>query len=307
MRSLATIAVVLVLASRAVAGGPCSGVRGGCGRSSYRASDSLPSYAPSSANSSTSACGAVHVRAHTRKNGIRVSAHNRQSQGCDGETPKRSYRTSARTSARTSYWKGTGSEPDDQSLYAPVPAASNAMPQPPPKLPARYVVHFRSGKTRQIANYDDHGDTFSIDGTTGGHTTYPTWMIERIEPITGAEVTTVDRPRYIAHFTDGETRALADYRDANEFWILVDLNGGRGEFRKSMIKYFEPTHDAIGVMRKWTDLSGSHHATAKFIGIEGQKVVLTNDDDKTIRIPIDKLSHADRDLVNRLHELLPKP
>ena len=114
--------------------------------------------------------------------------------------------------------------------------------------------------------------------------------------------------RYIAHFSNGKSRALTDFAlEENGCWILFPVTGGSiGGYTKAMVAYFEPTLDAIGTMRKWTDSAGSHHATAKFVRIDGEKVVLTKDDGKTIRVPLNKLSEADQGLAQKLQELVEK-
>jgi hypothetical protein len=191
-----------------------------------------------------------------------------------------------------------GSEPDDESLYAPVPTK-----------PAGYLVHFANGKTRVIADYQDHGDTFSIVGTTGHHVSYPRWMIESIEPLkAGADGIPEDlSPCYIAHFTKGMTEPILDFdAEDGDCWVLFGVSGSRFVFLKSMIAYFEPTPGAIGAMRKWTDSAGSHHAIAKFVRIDGEKIVLAKDNGKMVHMPIDKLSEVDQDLARRLQELMAK-
>ena len=114
--------------------------------------------------------------------------------------------------------------------------------------------------------------------------------------------------RYIAHFTSGKSFALTDFAEKDGAWDLFPVTGGHiGGYPKSAIAYFEPTADALGATRTWTDSGGSHHASAKFDRIDGENVILAKDDGKTIRIPIEKLSETDRDLARRLQGLKGEP
>lgn len=158
------------------AGGPCSGVKGGCGRSSYR----------SSARSSSG--GSVHVRAYTRKDGTHVRAHTRRAPGTAGldyTPPAISYRTiartEARTEARTKAWGGTSStyeEDDNPRDFAPVVAKPAK-----PKLKARYIVHFKSGRTVEAADYRDEDRRYWIRLLNGGSMKESKELIDRIEQL----------------------------------------------------------------------------------------------------------------------------
>lgn len=248
MRNLIAIAALLTCCQAAVAGGPCSGVRGGCGRSSYRTSVSIPSY-----DDSPSGCGTVNVRSYTRKDGTHVRAHTRSAPSCGGSKP--SYRTSARTSARTGYWNGTGSAPDadedDPSLYAPAPARL-AKPDPlptsaakPDPLPARYIVYFKSGRLKRIADYLEERSDYLLIGTERSRGRFPVTMVDRIERIADtAEVPSKARPS-----------------------------------------------------RSWADQSGSHHAEARYAGLEEGKVRLLKPGGKVSLVVFDKLSAADQSYV----------
>ncbi|MGH7138526.1 MAG: hypothetical protein ACREHD_22485 [Pirellulales bacterium] len=50
-------------------------------------------------------------------------------------------------------------------------------------MAARYLVRFSSGKTKQIVDFSDHGDSFTLTGISGGSAGYPKWMVESIEPL----------------------------------------------------------------------------------------------------------------------------
>jgi hypothetical protein len=116
------IGLVLILqCAAALAGGPCSGVRGGCGRSTYRSS------APTSS-------GTTDVDGYYRADGTYVRPHTRRTAGTadygsstpfnqsldsNGVEPDQSnYRDSARTTSRSAIWNGTGSERDDSEAQA---------------------------------------------------------------------------------------------------------------------------------------------------------------------------------------------
>jgi len=128
LRALLLLAILL-LPVASFAGGPCSGVKGGCGRgSSYR---------------SAPASGPVHVSGYVNKKGTYVQPHYRSRPDGDfsnnwstvgnvnpftGEAGTKrgpSYRTKSRTEARTVAWGGTGSTRDDEDdrriRYAPPP------------------------------------------------------------------------------------------------------------------------------------------------------------------------------------------
>lgn len=182
------------------AGGPCSGVKGGCGRSSYRSSAST---------------GTVHVRGYTRKDGTYVRPHTRRAPGTAGSSsinlsgllaattsnddeasvtvkPARSrFRTAARTTARTRYWGGTSSTPDDDDT-GDVPAGS-VDPIPPvvpaePTAVAKFKVKFKSGRTLDIVAYEEEADgRYTFEGLAGGKTKYPKSMVISIDPVLEAQ------------------------------------------------------------------------------------------------------------------------
>ncbi len=182
MRRFASRLIALLITCycvNAYAGGPCSGVRGGCHRSSYR--DSARSSAPS--------IESVHVDGYFRKDGTYVRPHNRRPPGTvshsdnssfslpdlpTDEKPTRKYRTSARTKARDSIWKGTGSTADDDDAKAP--AAK-------PSLPAKYIVHLTSGRKFEIADYRDDTTSYWITLRNGGGMRYSKPMVSKIDPI----------------------------------------------------------------------------------------------------------------------------
>ena len=256
MRYLLGIAILAWCSGVALGGGPCSGVRGGCGRSAYRTSVSIPTYDASPSSPATSSCGAVNVRAYTRKDGTHVRAHTRSAPGCGGSKP--SYRTSARTKARTGYWNGTGSAPDDDesdpSLYAPpaadappasLPAANVSTVTSPEPLPARYNVFFKSGRLRTIADYLEELEHYLLIGTERSRGRFPKAMIDRIEPIAGApDLPNKEHP-----------------------------------------------------LRQWTDKSGSHHADARFGGLQNGRIRLLKRDGKTSLVAFDELGDADQSYV----------
>lgn len=246
MKPALAIVTVLLCCQPAKGGGPCSGVRGGCGRSSYRTSVSAPSYS----SSPSSGCGTVNVRAYTRKDGTHVRAHTRSSPGCGGSKPN--YRTSARTTPRTAIWNGTGSAPDvqddDPSLYAPAPAKTTP-PVPMTdvsSLPARYIVYFKRGRLKRVADYLEERNDYLLIGTERSRGRFPISMVDRIERIADAP----DLPAHVER-----------------------------------------------PVRRWADQSGSHHAEARYSGLEDGKVRLVKTDAKVSLVAFDNLSAADKSYV----------
>lgn len=171
-------AVFALLVVDALAGGPCSGVKGGCGRSTYRSTPYVGTYvAPDPPTPTTCA----HVKAYTRKDGTQVAAHTR---GCDGSgaddtdvvssRTRDTYRVGARTTPRTMYWNGTESAYDDDKRLA--------WPEPEkPKTQARYIVIFVSGRKLPAVSYKEEGESYLVDTVEGGHARYPKKMVASIE------------------------------------------------------------------------------------------------------------------------------
>ena len=54
--------------------------------------------------------------------------------------------------------------------------------------------------------------------------------------------------------------------------------------------------------RFWTDSSGKYKRLARFVRVEGTKVILKNAQGRTTRIDIQKLSAADQRLINQLRK-----
>ena len=126
MRWLVAILLTATFATPAIGGGTCSGVKGGCGRSSARTS-----------SRSSSPGGTVHVSGYTRKDGTYVRPHTRRTPGtspqndvANGEirpnpspTQPVKHRTAARTTARTSYWNGNVADEKEHSPPRAVPTS----------------------------------------------------------------------------------------------------------------------------------------------------------------------------------------
>ncbi len=114
MRIAIAILALLLSPTLGIAGGTCSGVKGGCGRSAYR----------SEPRSSAPSSGGVYVNGYTRSDGTYVRPHMRSAPGNAGisqkapEPPVVRFRSSARTTARTSVW--TGGVTDSIATMAPV-------------------------------------------------------------------------------------------------------------------------------------------------------------------------------------------
>jgi hypothetical protein len=182
IRALSLLLLLLVPAA-ALAGGTCSGVKGGCGRSSSRSSSGGSSYSSGSG-------GTVHVSGYTRKDGTYVRPHTRHASGTATHVEVEEYvpppsplarttaRTGARITARTTAWNGNVTDHDDTPVVV-----SRTAPPPSTKLPAKYVVYFTTGRMQQITNYEQDGDGFLVYGTSGGHIRYPKDRIDHFEAL----------------------------------------------------------------------------------------------------------------------------
>ena len=206
LTALFTLTAVLIMTRPVFAGGPCSGVKGGCHRSTYvaepRWSPPVFSPPPTSSNCRT------WVKGHMR-DGSFVDGHYRNT-SCSGSSgpskSKTSYRSSARTSSRSKYWNGTGSEyneptEEDRRRYArptnreleqevpnhPNPPKHKPIVTQPPSLPAHYRVYYTSKREQDIFNYQDHDDTYRLFWTSGGSASYPKSLIDRIEKLDTAQ------------------------------------------------------------------------------------------------------------------------
>jgi SLA1 homology domain 1, SHD1 len=160
------------LSNSAFAGGTCSGVKGGCGRSS----------ASTSARSSYSG-GTVHVNGYYRKDGTYVRPHTRRAPGTSifdiDEAPSLpKVRTVARTSARTTYWNGNVTVEDE-----PEPKRVARTDSPRPMLATKYIVYLTSGRNQPLADYKQDGDSYLLYGTAGGHFRLPKSNVDRFEPV----------------------------------------------------------------------------------------------------------------------------
>jgi hypothetical protein len=92
----------------------------------------------------------------------------------------------ARTQSRTTSWGGTGSA-NDQTLVASTLAPPVSKPRP--KLPAKYMMRLKNGPGHPIANYEDDGDYYWINGLTGSRGHYAKSMIASIDPLPPDPVT----------------------------------------------------------------------------------------------------------------------
>lgn len=224
----------------------------------------------------------VHVRGYYRKDGTYVRPHMRSAPG---------YGSSTSFSTNSSF-SDNAAEPLPET-----PPPDDSMPFARKKGRMSYRTSARSSAR---TSYHSGALNAEADDSPG-------------LPATGQGITPPpklpDLPRrYIAHFTSGRSVALTDFAEKDGAWVLFPVTGGHiGGYPKSAIAYFEPTADALGALRTWTDSGGSHHASAKFDRIDGENVILTKDDGQTIHIPIQKLSETDRDLARRFQELKGKP
>lgn len=68
-----------------------------------------------------------------------------------------------------------------------------------------------------------------------------------------------------------------------------------------------PDRKALRGYRPWTDNTGTFAIIAKYVGIDGKSVkLLRKKDGKDIKVPLSRLSKADREVVERL-KTAPKP
>jgi len=156
----------IVTAQSAFAGGPCSGVRGGCGRSVYRGS-----YAPNSSSFVYPIDDPPPVKTKARKK----------------------YRSTAKDYARTRVWHGTGSASEetpatDPGSYARVdhdilPTVTANFHPSTPSVPAKYVAVLKNHRRRPIVFYEKVGDGYRLHFTDGGSVVYEADMIERFETV----------------------------------------------------------------------------------------------------------------------------
>lgn len=211
MRCCLVFAVLLSLAGEAIAGGPCSGVKGGCGRSRYR---------------SSSSGGSVHVSGYTRKDGTYVSPHTRRSpcSGC-GEDDSPSYRSTARSSVRTQAWGGTSStyETDERALYAPVPdpetvkaqANLNEIKNQMARAQAELNRARKAREAEEELAKDMQAKRFAAEAERQRH-------------------------RYVMHLKSGAKRDVCDYAEEAESYLVTTLKGGKTRYKKSLVIKFEP-------------------------------------------------------------------
>jgi hypothetical protein len=224
MTRIFLFALLLLMPAVALGGGTCSGVKGGCGRSSSRSSSS--SYSSGSG-------GTAHVSGYTRKDGTYVRPYTRHAPGTATHVEVEEYipppnpparttaRTGARTTARTTAWNGNVTDHDDTPI-----AVSRTAPPPTAKLPARYVVYFTTGRMQQITNYEEDGDGYLVYGTSGGHIRYPKDRIDHFEALS-----TSDNPNLrIWSSMDGKFSVEAEF---------VSEEGGKVKLRKTDGKVIE--------------------------------------------------------------------
>lgn len=118
------VALAILAPSISYAGGVCSGVKGGCGRSYTPA---VPRYDPPAPST-------THVKGYYRKDGTYVRPHERHTGGSHEHTVGESFpsipdepikqpRTAARTTARVTAWNGQAS---DDHRAAEIEASSTA-------------------------------------------------------------------------------------------------------------------------------------------------------------------------------------
>lgn len=216
----------------------------------------------------------VHVRSYTRKDGTVVRAHMRSPPGSG--------------SSGGSYSSGSS-----YSGLAPIT----------PRTSYRTSARSSARTSYQLGALNAEADDDSLADSSNQPAAMPS-----PDPVSPPAPKLPDLPtRYIAHMKGGKTKALNDFSDKDDEWLLFPVTGGSIGYGKWMISYFEPTAEALDLVRTWTDDAGTHHATAKFSHIHGDNVILTKNDGKTVHIPIDKLSETDRDLAKRLQELKGKP
>lgn len=195
MIRIACLALVIVLAAAnyAEAGGPCSGVKGGCGRSSYRSSSSssyrssAPSYSPPSYSSSSTkkdCTGSTSVEGHYR-DGHWVSGHSRCTSGSGSSEP--SYRSTARSAVRVKAWNGTSSTYDDTDDEVKPFELARPIKHAPTAVPPKYILHLKSGRDFPAVRVEEKGSDYFVEGVTGGRVPYPKSMVKSVEKLSGTE------------------------------------------------------------------------------------------------------------------------
>jgi endonuclease YncB( thermonuclease family) len=194
LRAIIIALIGLYSAGDALAGGPCSGVRGGCYRSSYRSTYPIGRSIPSPVENE-SPCGQIAVQGYTSADGTATSAYTRAAPGCNGTSVNRNVtynispfvyvdnsrsitETPARTAVRTTHWNGTGSVPDidgDPSTLAPPPNKH--------KVTAKYTMRTTDGREHPVVHFEDDGDSYWVTSISGGQLKYPKAIILAFDPI----------------------------------------------------------------------------------------------------------------------------
>jgi hypothetical protein len=106
--------------------------------------------------------------------------------------------------------------------------------------------------------------------------------------------------RYTVYFSNGSQKQVSEYHEDGGDYVISFATGGRGRYPKKMVKRFEPVgNEAAGVTRTWTDKTGKHKVEAALVAVEDGNVTLRKADDKTITIPLEKLSEADQELAKQ--------
>lgn len=230
--------------------------------------------------------GSVSVRSYTRKDGTFVHAHTRSAP--DGNFSN-NWSTRGNFNPYTGK-AGTRTSPYAGSSFVRTTARTTY------RTTARTGYQLGALGAAPIAEAEDESeDTPLADETISS----PAMVTPAPPPVPKPDLPT----RYIAHFVSGKQHPVNNFVEDNGSWLLYGVTGGYIRYPTSLVSYFEPTPEAIGVFRKWADSAGSHHATAKFIRIDGQDVILAKSDRNTVHVPLEKLSETDRDLAQRLQEL----
>ena len=95
-------------------------------------------------------------------------------------------------------------------------------------------------------------------------------------------------------------QAPTDKPDAKgETDVKKEKGDAKGERREASKKKDGEDQANAPEFRKWTDASGKHHQTAKFLGMVGKSVTLKREDGRTVNVPLNKLSDDDQEYVRQ--------
>ncbi len=219
------------IATAASAGGPCSGKKGGCHRSSARTYAYTPPAVVAPQVDPPTCSGRVAVDGYYRKDGTYVSPHTRSGPGCGAIDPggisvRTAPRTDVRTTARSSVWMGTGSAPDPPDVLAPPPdyQLSRTVADP------QFIVHLVSGRRIPVVAFELAGSSYRLTSLTGAKMTYPKSLVDRVESIAGETTSQLDANSISDEDVRRLLQQLSDSRsDASRREVIDRLRDEQGK------------------------------------------------------------------------------